>query len=329
MSDLSAMAPRPSGNLALAAWVCLFVLSGIGSPMLVTRIRFAFGPPAKTLWPLYPLYLGNLLAGAFSAPASRPQWRDASRLFGLDLAAQSFANLGLLTIGPPLFAIFYKSVTVFTGLLSMCLLPPTSHPSRRQWLAMVLITAGLAVQGSLGWRALGAKEVFGAALVIVGCLFWAAGAVISELYLGGGARAERLGPLQVAWVLGLEGCVASGIWAACTVRGPPMPLGFWWLFLLLVLTSAAHQAAWFLLVGRLGACATAVLKAFQSVCLFLGASAAFCARDRDECMTADKVCSFVIVSVGVLVYSFPAAASPQREELAAETVSLVGAERGK
>mmetsp|Transcript_86753 Transcript_86753/g.246025 ORF Transcript_86753/g.246025 Transcript_86753/m.246025 type:complete len:98 (+) Transcript_86753:2-295(+) len=77
----------------------------------------------------------------------------------------------------------------------------------------------------------------------------------------------------------------------------------------MVASNACHQAAWFLLVKRLGACATAVLKALQSVCLFLGASALFCSTDPTECLNWEKVLSFAVVSVGVLLYSWPAQAS--------------------
>jgi len=304
----------------LCLWIVLFVASGIASPLLITQARYLYHPPAGTLWPLYPLYLGNLLAGAFSPRVTMPHWKSGTQLFALDIIGQTLTNLGLLAVGPPLYAILYKSITVFTGLLSLCFLPQSSHPSKRQWAAMVLITAGLCVQGVGGWNLLRRSEILGGALVLCGCVFFAGGAVASEVLLGGGR--QLLGPLQAAQVVGVEGSILLAVWAVGTARGPVSPGGFWLLFAILVLTNAAHQASWFTLVGQLGACATAVLKALQSVFLFLGASAAFCGRDPSECMTREKVFSFVIVSLGVLLYSYPnqqngssAATPPETEPL--------------
>jgi len=284
------------------AGMLVFVLSGIASPMLIMQARFSFEPLAVTLWPLYPLYLGNLLAGAFSPKVSRDSWLDSTRLFGFDIGGQVCSNLGLLIVGPPLYAIFYKSVTVFTGLLSLCFLPPSSHPTRFQWCAMLVVTLGL-FMGGADALALGAKELLGAVLVILGCLFYAGGAVASEFYLG--IRRRSLQPLQAAWVMGVEGTALCAVWAAFTVRDLRFGPGFWILMLGLVLTNACHQATWFLLVGRVGACATAMLKAFQSACLFIAASAFFCRRDSLECLTWAKLGSFAIVSLGVMMYSYP------------------------
>lgn len=305
---MDTMSWQHHGRLLLPFWVGVFILSGVAGPMLITQARYTYAPSAKTLWPLYPLYLGNLLAGAFSQQLQHNQWRDATRLFALDMTGQIFTNLGLLIVGPPVYAILYKSVTVFTGFLSLQFLPPTSHPTRQQWLAMLLITGGLCIQGVYDLETpsagSGSKQLFGTAFVLLGCVFFAGGAVASELYLG--VQRDSLGPLQAAWVLGVEGSVAAAIWAAGTVRGKPFSLGFWVIVGALVVSNACHQAAWFLLVGRLGACATAVLKALQSVCLFLCASALFCPTDPTECLNWEKVISFIVVSLGVLIYSYPA-----------------------
>merc|ERR1740121_283415 len=165
-------------------WVVLFVLSGIASPMLVMQVTYSYSPPSKTLWMLYPLYLGNVLAGSFGSRVPRSSWLDGSRLFAFDFGGQAFCNLGLVAIGPPLYAIFYKSVTVFTGLISVCCLPPASHPMRLQWVAMVIISAGLCLQGVDALMTLGHQQLVGALLVLCGCVFYACGAVASEFYLG-------------------------------------------------------------------------------------------------------------------------------------------------
>lgn len=290
----------------VVGWVVLFLLSGVATPMLITQIRFSYALPSSTLWPLYPLYLGNLMAGAFGPRVSRNEWWGASKLFALDAVGQAFTNWGLLLIGPPLYATFYKSVTLFTGLLSLCFLPPASHPNLRQWGAMVLITVGLAMQGFDAVETMGFSEVWGGGIVVFGCVFFAGGAVVSELLLGpmGGGG---LGPLPAAWVVGTEGVIICIIWAACTVRSLPPGFGVWLLLLTMVLSNACHQAAWFNLVGCLGACATAVLKALVSVCIFFGASAAFCWQDKNECLTWEKVGSFCIVCTGVVIYSWPSA----------------------
>lgn len=293
-----------NGDFSLMAWVVVFVLTGIASPMLVMQTTFKYHPPPGTLWMLYPLYLGNLLAGAFGPSVPRHCWLDGSRLFGFDCGGQILSNLGLVVIGPPLYAIFYKSVTVFTGLFSLAVLPPKSHPSWYQWCAMLVITSGLLMQGVDALYTLTRNQLYGAMFVVGGCLFFAGGAVATELYLGGG-RVSALAPLQAAWVFGVQGTTLCVLWAMFTVRDLSYGVGFWLLFGGLVLTNAGHQAAWFFLVGRIGACATAVLKAFQSACLFITAALAFCSVDKLECLTREKLISFFVVSAGVMLYAYP------------------------
>mmetsp|Transcript_33655 Transcript_33655/g.95761 ORF Transcript_33655/g.95761 Transcript_33655/m.95761 type:complete len:316 (+) Transcript_33655:122-1069(+) len=308
------------GDADVAAWILVFVLSGIASPMLLTQIRYDFAPPAASLWPLLPYYLGTLLAGARAPPLSRAAWGRASQLFSLDVAGQLLTNLGLVTIGPPLYSIFYKSVTVFTGLLSVVCLPPASHPTRSQWMGMLVITSGLSIGCADALQHFSASELWGALLVIVGCAFFAGAAVASELFLGPGSKC--LGPSEAAWAIGVEGLVAWTLWAVVGRHALPGSVGFWVLMLAMVGSNALHQAAWFLLVGRVGACTTAVLKAMQSVCLFAAASIAFCGRDSMECLTWAKAMSFGVVMAGVCIYSFqtskgPALDSREREQLTA------------
>jgi len=319
-----AMLPDSRGSLhgRVIVWVVFFVLSGIASPMMVMQVTYSYSPPSKTLWMLYPLYLGNILAGCFAPRVERSHWFDGSRLFGFDFCGQALCNLGLVAVGPPLYAIFYKSVTVFTGLISVCCLPPASRPTRLQWLAMLIITAGLCMQGVESLMTLGRQQLVGALLVVLGCVFYASGAVASEFYLG--VRRESLSPLQAAWVIGVEGSAICIVWALFTVREFYYPFGFWMLFAALVLSNACHQATWFLLVGRIGACATAVLKAFQSVCLFLSAGALFCSRDKLECLTFEKLTSFVVVSIGVLLYAYPSQRVDGSAQQNQERAPLIG-----
>eukprot|EP00448_Togula_jolla_P006674 CAMPEP_0170606804 /NCGR_PEP_ID=MMETSP0224-20130122/20716_1 /TAXON_ID=285029 /ORGANISM="Togula jolla, Strain CCCM 725" /LENGTH=337 /DNA_ID=CAMNT_0010931927 /DNA_START=57 /DNA_END=1070 /DNA_ORIENTATION=+ len=309
-------------RLVLGIWIGGFILSGVASPMLITVTRYNYAPPSMTLWPLYPLYLGNLLAGFFGTSTSGEQRRDATKLFGLDAAGQAFTNLGLLAAGPSTCTIFYKSVTVFTGLLSIVFLPAASHPTAWQWFAMLIITAGLGLQG-IDLSSFGPLERWGAGLTVFGCIFFAGGAVASEGLLA--ARRGGLAPLQAAWIVGVEGTAVSLAWAigsAAMGEWLPGDAGFWLLFLALTLSAAMHQAAWFTLVGRIGAVATAVLKALQSAFIFLSAGAAFCHRESAECLTTEKITSFIIVSIGVLVYTRTAGGVAAREP--ADSAQLVG-----
>lgn len=291
-------------NTMLAWWVFLFVLSGVALPLLVTQARYVYAPPPQTLWPLYPLYLGNLFAGMFSKRLPVEKWCAGTRLFFLDLAGQIFTNLGLLVVGPLLFSILFRSVTVFTGVLSVFCLPAKSHPTRQQWFAMLLITAGLSVGGVEAFEKFDMRHLLGAGLVLLGCACFAGGAVASEFFLG---AKGGMGPMQAAWVIGVQGSILCSVWATATVRfhGELYGPGFWVLMLAMVVMNTAHQAAWFTLVGHVGACATAVLKAAQSALVFMGAGAVFCVWDQEECMTRDKVLSFLIVTMGVIAYSFP------------------------
>eukprot|EP00929_Paragymnodinium_shiwhaense_P108944 TRINITY_DN75296_c0_g1_i1.p1 TRINITY_DN75296_c0_g1~~TRINITY_DN75296_c0_g1_i1.p1 ORF type:complete len:360 (-),score=79.26 TRINITY_DN75296_c0_g1_i1:159-1238(-) len=300
--------PRLSG--AMPFWVAAFVLSGIASPMIITEVRIEYQPPAITLWPLYALYLGNLIAGAFGPSVPVKQWIEVSRVFILDVAGQGLAIGGLLLTGPPVFVILYQSVTIFTGLFALAVLPLASHPSGLQWYAMFIITVGLAIQGLDTLHKVSLTdptEVKGMGAIFVSCVFFAGAAVASELYIGSPGRGGAQ-PLQAAWIFGVEGCLAASAWAAATLHGSNVAFirspGFLVLFGTLVLSNAAHQAAWFNLVGSLGACSTAVIKALQNVFLFVSAGMAFCGRDADQCLTRSRMFSLCIVVLGVLAFSF-------------------------
>merc|ERR1719264_1440449 len=125
--------------IELVGWILLFLASGVATPIAITLLRYHGAPRPQTLWYLFPLYLGNILAGAFAPRVSWPDWANASRLFVLDLGGQALANAGLLFCGGPLFATFYASVNVWTAFSAVVFAPPTSHPTQRQWLAILLI----------------------------------------------------------------------------------------------------------------------------------------------------------------------------------------------
>lgn len=298
------------------AWMLVFILTGIATPLLVTQARYDQQLPWFSMWPLYPLYLGNLLAGLGSGPLRTAHWRRGGILFALDLGGQSLTTIGLLVLGPPLYSILYKSVTVFTGLLAVVVLPADSHPTRTQWGAVLLITVGLLVAGRSedDETALSADSaLLGSAAMLGGCVFFAGGAVASETICAADGDGDCLAPPQAAWVvgvLGISSCALWGLLVSHPVWAVNGGVAFALLLCGLVLTNAGHQLSWFTLVGRVGACATAVLKALQSVSLFVFAAAAFCSRDGAECMTFEKALSFIIVSVGVLVYSWPKRAHP-------------------
>eukprot|EP00928_Gymnodinium_smaydae_P049292 TRINITY_DN33074_c0_g1_i1.p1 TRINITY_DN33074_c0_g1~~TRINITY_DN33074_c0_g1_i1.p1 ORF type:complete len:344 (+),score=18.32 TRINITY_DN33074_c0_g1_i1:158-1189(+) len=294
-------------HLGAIVWIVVFVLTGLAGPLVVSSINFMDSPPKTLLWPLYPQYLGNLLVGIWSPRLTRCQWSMASKLFIFDAAAQAFTNVGLIMIGAPLYSIIYKSVTVFTGCFSLCLLPPASHPSRLQWGAIAIITGGLVLSSLNAAETLSMSRLGGCVIMFLGCIFYAGGAVISEQFLG--ESKDVLHPFQVAWTFGVEGLCFCVFWGLWTLREMPFSTSGLLLLAALMLCNAGHQAAWFTLVGQVGACATAVLKAFQSVCIFFTASVFFCHLDSAECLTTEKVVSFLVVTSGVLLYSWPQTSS--------------------
>lgn len=316
--------PRSGG---LAFYAAAFVSTGVLSPMIITEVRVQHKPDAITLWPLYALYLGNLLAGSFGPSVPAQQWFDLTRVFSMDVAGQALAIGGLLLTGPPLFVIVYQAVTIFTGLAAVVFLPPSSHPTLMQWYAMFVITAGLTVQGVDSMQNISLSnpmELRGVAAILVSCVFFAGAACASEIYVAAPGRSGAQ-PLQAAWVFGVEGCLCAAMWGAFTLRRENTAFleapGFLVLFGILVLSNATHQAAWFNLVGSFGACSTAVLKALQSVFLFVSAGLAFCGRDEDQCLTRSKIFSLCIVVVGVLAYSFN---SRQAQAFANERAAAAG-----
>jgi len=306
-------------NITVLVWVLLFLVSGVPTPILVTQIRLLYNPPAYTLWYLYPLYVGNTIAGLTAPAVTRSQWGNATKLFVLDAGGQALTTAGLLLCGPPLYATFYASVHVWTGLISVAVAPPASHPSQKQWAALVLISFGIGVQGLNAWASIGPTEVLGGVFVCVGAAIFGGGAVGTEMYLKG----SQLQPMQAAWVFGVEGLVLLAVVGILTAHELVFDtLGFL-LFGALVLAHSGHQASWFVLAGRLGACNTTVLKAVQSGGIFLVASGMFCEQDPSQCLTATKIGSFSVVTFGVLAYSFFGASAQAQAKKGMEELSTV------
>ena len=109
--------------------------------------------------------------------------------------------------------------------------------------------------------------------------------------------------LYVAVGIGTRGFQPEGTAPdACTLADLRTGLG------LMLLVDSLHSAAFFLLMRRVGAVGSALLKGTQSVAVVLLSAAFSCPREEAQCLTPAKGASVGLVVGGTLLYA--AASSP-------------------
>lgn len=127
---------------------------------------------------------------------------------------------------------------------------------------------------------------------------------------------ETVPPLLMCSHMGtLEACIAAAWIAAVMVWYSPQQVvlsqlaahgtsigSALALYVLLTVTNCLHALSFFLLIGRLGAVGSSVLKGLHAVLVFAFSATMYCGYQPSQCATWLKTCAMLLVLAGTLVY---------------------------
>lgn len=261
----------------------------------------------------------------------KPNVRSSQHLRYLIIAAievtgNIFGVLGLIFAGSGLFQVVYSSVVLFTALMSKAILKRSPQP--KQWIALFLITLGLAASAVGGWwnkpvstQAPDPKALEEARTTMIGMVFtllcatlYASSYVMVEWVLNDATDPPVERDIQAyAGLYGL--CIISIYIMLHTVpnwstlvtasiaakHGSPL-----WVFITyaaLSFSSFLHGVSYYKLVRSIGAVSTGVLQSLRAVSVFGISSLAFCGQHSEQCINSAKVISMIVVSAGLIGYS--------------------------
>eukprot|EP01050_Picozoa_sp_SAG11_P012651 SAG11_NODE_1420_length_4956_cov_5.104797_1_plen_447_part_00 len=354
----SAASPRPSAPpVAPPAWL---VHLGFCAPGVLLVVLMQWGdyhglggvesrPLTRTsALPVLPTFIGALLAlpGLFVTHRTADGLR-IRRLFDwrMALIAASFIvgeicnQTAIILAGSLTFTVVYSSVTIWTAIFGMPLLHKI--PSKLQWIALVLIVAGLAcsvvshggatagtesntgdVPGSSdggSWDggqprpAGGDRKAFalGTAAGVCGALSYAICYVLTEMV----QKADDAPPPEALCVfLGMVGTPVIGLYVvlwdgpawdymvADQLDGDVSYRSYVMVYGAVIVLCFAHNLAFFYLT-KLSAVMAGINKAVQAVTVFVASHVLYCGRDSNQCLTFGKGVAMVFVVSGVLLFS--------------------------
>jgi hypothetical protein len=313
------MAPR-------AAWLSVYAISGALQPLLVDRLRRQGLAPQVLLGPMLANCVGMAVVGPLRAAlgggddapgdwvsAARGGARTLATAVGLDFGSAALLTVGLLRCGATAFTLIYSSCALLVALLSTA---AGARPSRAQWCAVALATAGLvgyeaADGGGVGLLGGGGARASGAALALLGSAGHSAVYVYAEHALQGGAR-RGLTPFRLSSLMGFAEAIVLGVWVAASLAADPAlrPASYGRVlrnYAPLAAVDAAHALAFFATIGEKGAVAAAMLKGVQVALVFAASAALGCDPATGAgCATPAKTAAVTLVVAGLgLFHSRP------------------------
>jgi len=313
--DGSSSLLQPGSRAVLAAFLVLFLVSGVSQPLLFSQVKFAgLGDTTCQLYML-PYYAGMAGVGllTFCVPGKRWGELPLLRCVGIaavDLISQVLNFSGNMKAGSAIYAVIYASVTVWCAVLSRLFLQRVL--SAWQWCAIVVVFTGLAIT-AIDARVSGDDVFLGAVMICVGAVLHAFMYVMSECV---SVRGEKIPAHINCACQALTACTIVGTWQCVytsthwTLIADPLaeaqtsPLTAVLLFLFVALANFLHAVTFFFLLTWIGAVSAGVIKGLQAVCVFVLAHLLFCGREKAQCYTLLKGVSLIVVVSGVLAYTY-------------------------
>ena len=256
---------------------------------------------------------------------------------GLEVAGNITGVLGLIFAGSGVFQVVYSSVVLFTALLSRIFLGKS--PQTKQWIALFLITLGLAVSalGGVSSKSTLPKDgaadtsrttMIGMLFTLISACFYSSSYVLVEYTLQDTKDPPSERDLQAfagLYGLFLVSCYMALYtvpnWQTLVVQNVAAKKGsmsnVFLAYFILALSCFLHSVSYYKLVRNVGAVSTGVLQSLRAVSVFGISSLVFCGRHAEQCVTTPKMISMVVVAVGLYAYShwaLPKKASPAEPE---------------
>eukprot|EP00929_Paragymnodinium_shiwhaense_P015533 TRINITY_DN123639_c0_g1_i1.p1 TRINITY_DN123639_c0_g1~~TRINITY_DN123639_c0_g1_i1.p1 ORF type:complete len:343 (+),score=69.92 TRINITY_DN123639_c0_g1_i1:80-1108(+) len=294
-------------------WIVAYLASGVTQPLVMSATKYAGLADKNCQLYLLPYYVGMASVGLLACCLPGPRWcslplHRSAALALVGFCGQSLNWTGNMLAGSQVYAVIYASVTIWSALISRVLLQKAL--TTRQWSAIFIVVFGLTITG-FGAKNNGTQVFLGACMVTAGAVLHATSHVLAEFVM---SRGKRIPPHMHSCA---QGCTATAIsltWQFSytahhfeKITEPMDAAGTSWPMALMLLGSLAvgnfiHAGAFYVLLTRIGAVSTGIIKGVQGCCVFIFSHVLYCGRDESQCFTPAKGVSLVVVMCGVACY---------------------------
>ncbi|KAK1445104.1 hypothetical protein BgAZ_110100 [Babesia gibsoni] len=305
------------------AYVLIFIITNSAQPLLICVLRGKGGTPNGTYTFLIPTYLAMICVGYYPTKKSiwEESWYYPTLLAVLDVLHQVIEKAGLIYCGASIYSIASSTNTMFLALLSNVVLK--RKISLMAWLSISLISGSIAMNGMSQMDHITAMHVLGFFLVVIAAMINAFSSVISEYLL---KRNEIEGPNLVS----MMGMVSLSIFCAWSLvftipqrhvlfdsesEINPFDLpAVLSLLMILFVTNFFRSSVYYHIIKEAGSVSCGVLKAVRIVVVVIGSHLLFSCVDKTQAITASKLFSSFICSLGVILYSLERSMNKEKEE---------------
>lgn len=332
-----------------ALYQAVYLLTGVLQTIVYQILVYHGAGEKTTMLPLLARFLG--VASAVMLPKDQQgvkhpkkdtQWTIHTYtllLFFacLNLTATVLMLTALFYSGSGLFQVVYASGIITTAIVSW--IWTKKSLSQQQWMAIAVVWIGLvfsalgaAENASLHGSDEAAKQhseqehghqLLGIALTLIACLIWSFHNVFCEIQFG-----KEKSPITPTVVQSF-----SGVFCLCmtTLYVLMYTLPRWnelvsesvqlhngdaaviiAMFLVMSVASFLHDISFYFLLGSVGAVSTGIIQCLRAVLVFIISSWLFCSAFPEQCFNVFKGISAILVSFGVLYFSFQSSRSKKR-----------------
>jgi len=317
-------------------WTLLYTVTGAAQPLMVDHLnRHGFAPPGL-LWPVLANFVGMALVAPLHATLTGDKWRSPTvtrrtlvEIVLLDASSAVLLTYALLHCGARTFTVATSSCALFVSILGACG-PRGRSLKLAQWLAILCVTAGLALyategkdknaSGPLGKLGAGALFALLGSVGHSGMFVCADRALTAHGDLSPFALASIMGASEAALVIVFNAGMLARRSAFLPMQHGGATVGI--AYALLVAVDAAHALAFFATLGHRGATAASLLKGVQVVSVF-GVTSLLCdVATGQGCATPQKGAGVLLVVFGLACFHrYDKAPSPEAAEGAPASLS--------
>ncbi|KAI8852898.1 hypothetical protein BC829DRAFT_47861 [Chytridium lagenaria] len=300
----------------------LFLITGMANTLGAQWLKYQHAAEALSFLTLLSQYLGMFLVVLLPTPVpvkstgnlvERVKERmgafgEVSRggvmaVAAFDVVGNMVLAAGLFLTGSGLYMVIYSSIIVFTALGNRVLLKKVI--SRRQWVAVVVITVGLSIT-AIGNHAKGHNVALGILVSLLGTWIHSMVYILNEHLMSNPATASP--PRAQCIHVGLYSTLLT-LFAILLISIPTlltMPLlqpSVIAVYTLLIIASLGHSISYFDLVESTGGVATGVIQALRAVGVFGLSHVWYCGAHEEQCYSTWKGVATVVVVVGVVGFA--------------------------
>ncbi|CAO3608749.1 unnamed protein product [Cunninghamella blakesleeana] len=234
----------------------------------------------------------------------------------LDVFANFCVTIGFSIVGSGMYQVIYSSVVIWCAILTYFLMGRIL--TKLQWVAIFGTSSGLAMS-ALGHsdndispedKANAAVLLFGTLLTISGTFFYSCVYVYSDYMLS--KQIPPPLPARICSYVGIYTSTISLIWIGIytlpridqLIHIDDTPRSYiWGMYILLMVSNAAHSWNYYELIDRTGSVATGILQGLRAVIVYGLSHMWFCSIDAAQCFTVYKGLGSLLVITSVLLFT--------------------------